>query len=266
MTSEEAESYILRLLQGDREALAPLMPYFRKILYPTVHTLVPPDAIPDCIQATIAYLLSKIAEEQVKFHSRPQFDRYLRLIARWQARELRRGKEVQLPESADGTPWEPVAPTSAPPDQAVTMARLLDQLLDASLASDSPDEKARATLEKLAFQSYYVDRLTVEEIANRLQRYAGATQITFTVSPKQVNNWLSGGRILKKIVSYVLSHRSEGVCATICNILTDSGMTERDWDMFWVDMRQGKRGPSEGALKIVKAIQVDLHATRKKGA
>jgi len=135
-------------------------------------------------------------------------------------------------------------------------------------------------LKKMAFQSFYVDRLSQREIASHLNRYAA--HLNVSVTEDKLNNWLSGGRILKTVVSYVVQHREEGLSYLMSRVLSTTNMTQSDREILRLHWCCGKGAaeiaaerqstPNEirkllenGVAELVATIKKQLHDGRRAG-
>jgi len=282
MKDSEAEDFLLRLEKGDQEAVAPLMSYSYAAVRRSVRDRVPPDLIPDCVQAVFLSLWKAVQAGRYQYQGIPQFFSYITMIARSEARRARRYclREAQFPTSEDSdTQWDPPAPEH--PEPAVEMPLMLSELLDKALIESArgPTGKDLGLLKKLAFQCYYVDGLSQKEIVAQLGEYANHLKLSVTAD--NLNNWLSGGRILKTVVTYLVEHRQGGASFLIGHVLDRADVTQGQREvvhLYWCcgkevdDIAAERRSTPEviqdlldnGIAALVAAIKKQLHEGRRK--
>src|ERR1035441_7722835 len=211
MTDIQVEVLLQRLAGGDAEALPPLMVRYYPVIRRAVGDRVPPGLIQDCAQDTSLRIWEAVKDGRFCNEGIPQFVSFVKTIAWREARKYitAAGREESLVRERDGeeVEWDVPAPESA--ERAVETPLLLDDILNKALIDAAIHQAGRdvGLLKKLAFHSFYVDHLPQREIARVLSRYASTAELNVSITEDVLNNWLSGGRILKTVIGYVVRHR-----------------------------------------------------------
>jgi DNA-directed RNA polymerase specialized sigma24 family protein len=303
MDNDEIDKLLARLAEGDREAIPPLILCFRGVIRSAVSSRVLPADFEDSVQGVFLGVDRYVRAGQFQNKGRAAFARLLKDIARSEARKLVRGhRESSLTVTRDGEEREMDPPG---PQPTLLSHEILEELLNAALIEPArardekrraeglrtsrltaPSEEAavteedRALLQKLAFQYYYVDGLSVPEIARQLGPIA--TTLRVPVTGGNLNNWLSGGRILKTIVTYVMANRKRTFCQTLELVAQNGALADCDSDALRRHFCNGddataiaevrkcsvteiERVLTEGMNMIVASIKKELHKSRHPG-
>jgi DNA-directed RNA polymerase specialized sigma24 family protein len=274
------------LASGEAEALAPLMVFCYPAIRRTIRDRVLPDLIKDCVQDTSLRVWQAVKNGRFRNEGVPQFVKFVKTIAWREARSYYRyaAREDPLSYERDGEEVERDLPSPESAGQAVEHRLLLNDLLDKALihsAADQPGKDA-GLLKKMAFQSFYVDHLPQPEIATQLKRHALTAQLEISITEDVLNNWLSGGRILKAVIEYVVRHSGKELAQLIELAMPVAKLTEGERGVLLLRWCGGKdvaaiaaernisRDEVEKALKkafdkLVGAIKGQLHDARKLG-
>lgn len=136
-----------------------------------------------------------------------------------------------------------------------------------------------ASLKYLAFLYYYRDGFTIEEIERVLIREAEMTERP-SPSYHTLNNWLSGGRLLKKLVEHLVVNHPETLDKLSDKLIVSAGVGRMQSAHWLHGARQGQIKPCDYESRakldaadvarvtaiLHKEIFQALHDARKKGA
>ena len=169
------------------------------------------------------------------------FGSYLRAVARNVVTDWanRRGEAIVDPLDGMKALTEPDSSVEQKAEQ-----RLLWEFLDAQLdkvlleATEGQSAEAMGMLRKLAFVAFYVDGLTLPELQAELTPLAelmGVSPPTRT----QLNNWLSRGDILARLVRHLVEEHSEWISGSVQECLGELSLVRQEAEIAHMRWRDG---------------------------
>lgn len=152
-----------------------------------------------------------------------------------------------------------------------TEARLSWAFLDAQLdkvlveGEEEPGRRAKGMLRKLAFVTFYVDGLTLSQIQHDLESVAGSMGVP-PPTRTQLNNWLSRGDILTKLVAHLVKEHSAWVAESVKECLEQLSLPAQESEIArlrWQDGLPAKEIADRCKLPSPDVSQTLERVTRK---
>ena len=247
---------IERAQNGDTESLTELMrlygPSLERIIRPLTRNR---EDLNDIVQNT--WIRALLALRSGKYRHEGRFLAWLCRIGKHLAHDRIRGERKDLPlgEHFD------IPDTSHQPDATVTLQAVFESLIDEISAAFGCDPHAPAStpeayLKQLSFLYFYRDCFTLAEVAELLAADAQAVQTT-APSLATLNNWLSGGRLLRKVVDHLLLVCPENFEALGTQLVEEADLTTREY-RTWVRYVETDLTPRPAPSAEVVAVRAKI--------
>lgn len=155
-------------------------------------------------------------------------------------------------------------------EKNVTLTSLFSGLLarmDQALQGASGDGRQRneARLRKLAFVTYYVDHCSLAQIKDELALHAAALGLE-PPSAAMINNWLSRGDILARLIRHLVSMHPEWISGSIRGGLAKLEMTTQERKLArlrWVCCLELEEVAVRSGVPLAE-VQQGLEAVRRR--
>jgi RNA polymerase sigma-70 factor (ECF subfamily) len=253
-----------RVAAGDPAAFDRLWARYREPLYRVVAAMAADRAdAEDIVQWT--WLRALTALRDGRYQHRDQFLAWLCRIARNVLIDTcvrpRTGQMLPLDEGAAAATASGASPESA------TILRLLleflNRQLDESLgcAEGARGRGKEGHIKKLAFLLYYRDGYTRDEVTEVIGREYARHGMS-PPSPAAVNNWLAGGRLLRRLVDHLVKEHTDSLEKLSVLVPADAGLTEQE-AAAWVMVARARRAPGAGEELDPETIALAASAEKK---